>query len=118
MKQVILSAFCLFGICVYGISQQSGIIKDTVRTVLENDKLKVVEYGSTPSKDVCGKGLHSHAPHLTILLTDAVIKLTTQDGKEQDFELKAGFTLWSEADTHIAINNGNKPIKAYLIEFK
>ncbi len=118
MKHLILSAFCFLGFCIYGNSQQTGVIKDTIRTVLENDKLKVVEYGSTPGKDACGKGLHSHAPHLTILLTDALIRLTTKDGKEQDFDLKAGFTFWSEADTHMAINNGNKPVKVYLIEVK
>ena len=118
MKHLILSAFCLLGFCVYGNSQQAGVVKDTIRTVLENDKLKVMEYVSTPGKDACGKGLHSHAPHLTILLTDASIRLTTKDGKEQDFDLKAGSTLWSEADTHIAINNGSKPVKAYLVEIK
>jgi len=36
----------------------------------------------------------------------------------QDFDLKSGATFWSEAGTHIAINNGNKPAKAYLIEVK
>ena len=118
MKHLILSAFSFFGFCIYGNGQQASVIKDTVRTVLENDKLKVVEYASSSGKDVCGKGLHSHAPHLTILLTDASIKLTTTDGKEQYFDLKAGFTLWSEAETHMAINNGSKPVKAYLIEVK
>ena len=118
MKHVILSAFCFLGFCVYGNSQQAGVVKDTTRTVLENDKLKVIEYVSTPGKDACGKGLHSHAPHLTILLTDAMIRLTTKEGKEQDFDLKAGFSRWSEAETHMAINNGSKAVKAYLVEVK
>jgi quercetin dioxygenase-like cupin family protein len=118
MKHTILSAFCFLGFCAYGNSQHGGVVKDTMRTILENDKLKVVEYISTPGKDACGKGLHSHAPHLTILLTDASIRLTTKDGKEQDFELSAGFTLWSEAETHMAINNGGRPVKAYLVEIK
>ena len=118
MKHLTLSAFCFLGLCVYGNCQQAGVVKDTIKTILENAKLKVVEYASTPGKDACGKGLHSHAPHLTILLTDALIRLTTKDGKEQDFDLKAGFVLWSEAETHMAINNGSKPVKAYLIEVK
>jgi len=80
--------------------------------------LKVVEYASTPGKDACGKGMHSHSPHLTIFLTDALIRLTTKDGKSQDFDIKAGFTLWSEAETHLAINNGSKPAKVYLVEVK
>lgn len=118
MKHLILSTFCFLGFCVYGNSQQAGVVKDTIRTVLENDKLKVMEYVSTPRKDACGKGLHSHAPHLTIFLTDALIRQITKDGKEQDFDLKAGVIFWSEAETHIAINNGSNTVKAYLVEVK
>ena len=118
MKRLLLSAACITCFFVYGYSQQTYTITDTVKTVLENDKLKVVEYASTPGKDACGKGMHSHAPHLTIFLTDAFVSVTTTDGKTQDFALKAGFTLWTEADTHIAINKGNKPLRAYLVEVK
>ena len=118
MKQLILSAFCIIGLLIHGNCQQANIVTDTIKTILENDKLKVVEYASTPGKDACGKGMHSHAPHLTIFLTDALIRLTTMDGKTQDFDLKAGFTLWTEADTHMAINNGGKPVRVYLVEIK
>jgi quercetin dioxygenase-like cupin family protein len=78
----------------------------------------VTEYVSTSGKDVCGKGKHSHVPHLTIFLTDGRVKLTTIDGKTQDFDLKAGATFWSEAETHMAINNGNETAKVYLVELK
>ena len=118
MKQLFLFATCLLGFAIYVRSQQNNIPLDTIRLVIENDKLKVVEYASTPGKDVCGKGMHSHRPHLTVFLTDAFVNVTTTDGKTKDFDLKAGTTLWSEADTHIAVNNGSKPVKVYLIEVK
>lgn len=118
MKRFFLSAFCLLSFFVCGYSQQAHWVTDTIKTVLDNDKLKVVEYASTPGKDACGKGMHSHGPHLTIFLTDALIRLTTTDGKTQDYNLKAGFTIWTEADTHIAINQSVKPVRAYLIELK
>jgi len=118
MKQLFLFVICFFGFAVYGKSQQDISVSDTIRVILENDKLKVTEYTSTPGKDVCGKGKHYHAPHLSILLTDAVVRQTTTDGKVQDFDLKAGTTFWSEADTHIAINKGSKPVRAYIIEVK
>jgi hypothetical protein len=118
MKQLFLSAICFLGFAVYGKSQQNNIASDTIRVILENDKVKVTEYASTPGKDVCGKGKHSHAPHLSILLTDAKVRLTTADGKSQNFDLKAGTAFWSEAETHIAINNDNKAAKAYLVEVK
>ena len=118
MKQLFLFAICFFGFAVYGKSQQDISLSDTIRVILENDKLKVTEYTSTPGKDVCGKGKHTHAPHLSILLTDAIVTVTTPDGKTQMFDLKAGSTFWSEAETHIAINSGSKIAKAYLVELK
>ena len=118
MKQLFLFAICFFGFAVYGKSQPDIRVSDTIKVILENDKLKVTEYTSTPGKDVCGKGKHTHAPHLSILLTDAKVTVTTPDGKTQIFDLKAGSTFWSEAETHIAINSGSKIAKAYLVELK
>lgn len=118
MKQLFLSAICFLGFAIYGKGQTNIVASDTIKVILENDKLKVTEYSSTPGKDICGKGKHSHAPHLSILLTDAIVRLTTAEGKTQDFDLKSGTTFWSEAETHIAINNGNKPAKVYLVEIK
>jgi hypothetical protein len=118
MKQLFLCAICVLGFAIYGKSQQSDVSLDTIKVILENDKLKVTEYSSTPLKDICGKGKHTHAPHLTIFLTDAIVRQISADGKTQNFDLKTGATFWSEADTHIAINNGNKQAKVYLVEVK
>ena len=90
MKHLFLFAMCFFGFAVYGKSQQNIFATDTIKTILENDKVKVTEYISTPGKDVCGKGMHTHAPHLSILLTDAKVTVTTPDGKTQIFDVKAG----------------------------
>ncbi|MBK8503959.1 MAG: hypothetical protein IPL46_18170 [Saprospiraceae bacterium] len=118
MKQLFLSLFCLLGFVIFGYGQQNIAAIDTIKEILENEKVKVTEYASTPGKDICGKGKHSHPPHLSIFLTDAKARLTTADGKTQDFDLKAGTAFWSEAETHMVINNGNKSAKVYLIEVK
>ncbi len=118
MKQLFLFAVCFFGFAVYGKSQQHISVSDTIKVIVENDKVKVTEYVSNPGKDICGKGKHTHAPHLSILLTDAKVTVTTLDGKTQIFDLKAGAAFWSEAETHIAINSGSKIAKAYLVELK
>ena len=118
MKQLFLSVICFLGFALYGKSQHNNTASDTIKVILENDKVKVTEYISTPGKDACGKGEHSHAPHLSIFLTDAVVGLITTDGKTQNFNQKAGTAFWSEAETHIVINNGNKPAKVYLVEVK
>lgn len=118
MKKSILFTLCFLGISICGISQVLSYPSDTIQVILDNNIMKVTEYVSTPGKDVCGKGKHTHAPHLTIFFTDAKVRQTTTDGKSQNFELKSGTTFWSEADTHIAINNGDKPAKVYLVEVK
>ena len=118
MNRLFLFAVCFFGFAVYGRSQQNIHMSDTIKVILENDKVKVTEYVSNPGKDICGKGKHTHAPHLSILFTDAKATVTTPDGKTQIFDLKAGAAFWSEAETHIAINSGSKIARAYLVELK
>jgi hypothetical protein len=118
MKQLLIAALCFLGISVCGRSQVLSNLSDTIQVILENDKVKVTEYVSTPRKDVCGKGKHTHPPHLSIFLTDAKARLIMDDGKTQDFDLKAGTAFWSDAETHMVINNGNKPAKVYLVEVK
>jgi hypothetical protein len=115
MKQMFVLAMGLFSFSLIARSQS---INDTIRVVLENNEINVSEYVSTPGKDVCGNGRHSHPAHLSILLTDADVRLTKADGQTQDFHLKSGDTFWSEAETHIAINNGSQPAKAYIVEVK
>lgn len=118
MKQLFLLVVCLFGFAIYGKSQHKITVSDTIQVILENDKVRVTEYISNPGKDICGKGQHTHGPHLSVLLTDAKATVTTPDNKTQVFDLRAGATFWSEAETHIAINSGDKIAKAYIVELK
>jgi len=118
MKRLLLFAMCFFAFVVYGKSQQGVFVSDTIKVILENEKVKVTEYVSNPGKDVCGTGKHTHGPHLSILLTDAKVTVTTADGKTQMINVNAGTTFWSEAETHIAINSGSKVAKAYIVEVK
>lgn len=106
------------GISMSGKGQTIIPSEDTINAVFENDHLKVTEYVSSPGKDICGIGLHSHPAHLSILLTDVNVKVTSDDGITQNFDLKAGTMFWSEPETHMAINNGNKTAKVYLVVLK
>jgi hypothetical protein len=118
MKKILFITICLLGYSFNIKSQIINVPRDTIRLLLENDKLKVTEYVSNPAKDVCGLGKHDHNPHLTILLTDASVMLTTEDGKSQNIEAKAGSTFWSNKEIHTAINNGDKVIRVILVEPK
>ena len=118
MKQLFVLVACFFCFPFYGKSQQNSFVSDTIKVLLENEKVKVTEYVSNPGKDICGKGEHTHAPHLSILLTDATVTVTTTDGKTQVVDVTAGTTFWSEEETHIAINSGGKLARAYIVEVK
>jgi hypothetical protein len=88
------------------------------KVVLDNESVKVYEFESTPGKDVCGAGKHSHPAHLTVLLTDASITITTPDGKSSTKKFKSGSTFWSPAETHMVINSGAANVKCQLVEVK
>ena len=116
MKKLLFTSICMT--FIYISVQAQAPLKDTIKTVFENEKMKVTEYISTPGNDVCGIGKHNHPAHLNIALTDMNVRITTADGKTQNFDVQAGSTFWSEADTHVAINKGNKPARLYIIEPK
>src|SRR3982751_6023263 len=88
------------------------------KEIFKNDKLRVVQHLSRPRMGVCGTGLHSHPPHLTIALTDAKARVTLP-GKEPFIdERKAGAVFWDEGGSHVVENVGSRDTKAYLVELK
>jgi quercetin dioxygenase-like cupin family protein len=93
-------------------------VKDTIKTMFENDKMKITEYISNPGTDMCGPEKHSHPAHLTIAITDLIGVATGEDGKSEDFKIPAGSTVWFEAGTHVVINKAKKPARLYIIEPK
>ncbi len=105
-------------IVTYTSAQINQVQPDTIRVIFENGKMKVTEYVSNPGKDVCGKGKHGHPAHLNIAMTNIKGRVTGSDGKTQTVEVPMGATFWSEADTHVAINNGDEPARLYIIEEK
>ena len=88
------------------------------RILLENEKLKVVEFMSQPNGDVCGEGMHHHEPHLTVVVNDAKVQVTSEDGKSQDVEVASGTSIWFDAETHSVMNKGDKPTKMILVYLK
>jgi hypothetical protein len=118
MKKLFIIAVCITGFLWYGYSPAGPSGKDANKVILENDKVKVTEFHSLPGEDACGKGKHSHNERLVIAITDASIKLTTDDGKSQELDLKAGTAFWGGAETHMVVNTGKQPAKFYAVEVK
>ncbi|MPZ46903.1 MAG: hypothetical protein GEV05_26665 [Betaproteobacteria bacterium] len=88
------------------------------RVKFENDKLRVLEFTGRPGMGICGEGLHSHPPHLTVVLTDWKGKLTTPDGTVRNLSRKLGDVFWSEAETHKVENTGKVGSSVLIIELK
>jgi beta-alanine degradation protein BauB len=88
------------------------------KVVLENDKLRALEYRARPGMGVCGQGMHSHPAHLTVVLYDGKFRHKTPDGKVTEGISKVGDVFWSEAETHEVENLSGRNSRALLIELK
>lgn len=88
------------------------------RVVLENDRVRVIEYRSRLGFAVCGQGMHYHPDHVTVTLTAFKVKLTTPDGKVTFKELEPGMVFFAPAETHTSEVIGGTASRAYLIELK
>lgn len=90
----------------------------TYKVVFENDKIRVLEYVSKPGLGICGQGRHFHPSHVTMQLTNAKVKLTTDDGGLVTVDVPAGRVFASPAEWHTTENVGRSNAHAYIIEFK
>ncbi len=88
------------------------------RVVLENDRVRVLEYKSRPGLGVCGQGMHYHPAHVTVSLTGAKLKVTTPDGNVSFPQIPPGYVLFAEAETHSAEIIGGAGTRSYIIELK
>ena len=88
------------------------------KVVLENEKVRVLEYRSLPGFGVCGQGKHSHPAHVTIAITDGKVKVIDDDGKIHSADAKSGSVFWAPAETHSVENISGRPMRAYMVEIK
>ncbi len=88
------------------------------KVVFENARMRVLEFNSKPGMGICGTGMHSHPPHLTVALTSAKVRVKLPDGKEFVPENKVGDVFWAEAETHETENLSGHDVRALIIELK
>jgi hypothetical protein len=88
------------------------------RVLLENDKVRVLEYVSKPQGGVCGVDRHSHPPHVTIILEAARDRVTPEGGKSEEADLKVGDVFWSDEETHTDVNIGTTDSRLIVVEIK
>ncbi len=101
-----------------GAQDASVVQPDSYRVVLDNDKLHVLEFLSRPGMGLCGTGMHSHPPHLSVSLTGGKVRETQPDGSIKVVEIVAGSVKWHEAERHQTENLIGTNMRGLLIELK
>ena len=94
------------------------VMPKSYRVVLENDKVRVLEFTGRPGMGICGEGVHSHPAHLTVVLNNWHLRATLADGTVRERERSFGEVFWSEAETHKVENTGKNITRALIIELK
>ena len=88
------------------------------RVVLENERVRVLEYRSGPGLGVCGQGMHYHPERVTVALTGAKVKVSNAEGKTAVREIAPGHVFFSPAETHSVENIGGSGTRIHMIELK
>jgi beta-alanine degradation protein BauB len=87
------------------------------RVGLDNAQMRVLDFLSRPGLGVCGSGVHSHPPHLTVALSDCRVRIK-ENGKDFIAENKLGDVFWSPAVTHETENVSGRDVRALIVELK
>ena len=109
------------GLALADLAQAQDAVKMqpmAYKVVAENDRMRVLEFNSRPGMGLCGTGMHSHPPHLSIALSPVKVRVKTSDGKQFEAENKVGDVFWSEAETHETENITGKNVRALIVELK
>lgn len=118
-RREVLAMLAAFGVTSDALAQDAATADPrSFRVVLENERVRVLEYKSGPSFSVCGQGLHYHPERVTVTLTDAKVKVTNAEGKSVVREFPSGQVFFAPAETHSTENVGGSGTRIYIIELK
>jgi len=88
------------------------------RVVVDNERVRVLEFRSGPGLGVCGQGMHYHPDRVTVALTEAKVRVTDTSGQSVVRDIPAGHVFFSRAETHAVENIGGAGTRVYMIELK
>ena len=118
-RREVLAMLAAFGITTDALAQDAAASDPrSFRVVLENERVRVLEYKSGPGLSVCGQGMHYHPERVTVTLTDAKVKLTNAEGKAVVREIPSGHVFFAPAETHSTENVGGAGTRIYIVELK
>ena len=118
-RREVLALLASFGLTTEALAQDAATSDPrSFRVVLDNERVRVLEYKSGPGFSVCGQGVHYHPERVTVTLTDAKVKITSAEGKSVVRDLPAGQVFFAPAETHSTENVGGSGTRIYIIELK
>jgi hypothetical protein len=118
-RRQLLALLGAFGIPGASLAQDARTADPrSYRVVLDNERVRVLEYRSRAGLGVCGQGMHFHPARVTIALTGARYKVTTPEGKVIQREVEPGDVFFGEAVTHSTENIGGTGTRSYIVELK
>jgi len=82
---------------------------------LENDDVRVIRIRYAPGEK---SQMHGHPKSVTVFLTDCQGRFTYPDGKSEEFDAKAGQTMFFDATEHLPESRSKKPFELIQIELK
>ena len=99
---------------------QDAVTSDprSFRVVVENERVRVIEFRSRPGLGVCGQGMHYHPERVTVSLTGAKVRVTNAEGRSRVREVPPGHVSFEPAVTHATENIGGSGSRTYMIELK
>jgi hypothetical protein len=118
-RRQVLALLAVLGVTRDLLAQDAPTVAPrSYRVVLENDRVRVLEYKSRPGMGVCGQGMHFHPDHVTVSLTGAKLRVTTPNSKPTFEDILPGAVFFEPAVIHSAEIIGGSGTRSYIIELK
>lgn len=118
-RRQILALLGSIGLTREAVAQDAAKVSPrSFRIVLENDRVRVLEFKSRPGFGVCGEGMHYHPDHVTVSMTGAKLRVKAADGRAAFREIPPGTVFYAPAETHAAEIIGGLGTLSYIIELK
>jgi beta-alanine degradation protein BauB len=97
------------------VSDPTQTDPDKYSVVLENDRVRVLEYRDGPGART---GVHSHPDSVMITMSSFRRRLSVDGGPSRDVSLTAGQARWLDAQSHIGENIGDTESHVFFVELK
>jgi hypothetical protein len=94
------------------------VMPRSFRVVLENDKVRVLEFTSRPGMGICGEGMHSHPARVNIVMSGWQSLASKPGSPPRAQERKDGEVFWRDAETHKVENVGKTNARVLMVELK